>query len=220
MLLCTAARDVADSHFIGHRDIQNYSLPSDPKKKLEERAKNPQLFTDISTDQIDNRQRFDLHDIYGTAENEWKLLHTLKVGTLLGKSCQCTMLLAKHSEEVQKEAYFFGKHLYLGWQASKDLNVFLSKDLPPSGKFSMVSAPILYHLEQDHSLYDEIGPVVDSVDTIDYAKIHEVVRNGPGIEKTRELLHKNTLIATTLLHKFPDSESRRALESIIMALET
>lgn len=219
MLLATAARDVADSHFIGERDIQNYQLPSDPAKKIEEQMKNPELFNKIPTDQIDNMTMFDHHDIFGSAENEWKLRHTLKVGTLLGKSCQCAMLLANHPEELQKEAYFFGKHLYLGWQASKDLEVFVSNDLPLDGKFSLVSAPILYHLEHDHTLYDEIRPGLDSVDNVNYSKIHEIVRNGPGMDKTKELLNKNNLIATTLLYKFPQSEARRALESIIIALE-
>jgi decaprenyl-diphosphate synthase subunit 2 len=155
----------------------------------------------------------------GSAENEWKLRHTLAGGTLLGKSCQAAVLLARHPEELQREAYFFGKHLYLGWQASKDLEIFVSKELPASGKFSLVSAPVLFHLEYDHSLYEDIKKGLDSVDKIDYSKVHEKVRNGPGLEKTKELMNKNNLIATTLLYKFPQSDSRRALENIVMALE-
>lgn len=219
MLIATAARDVADGHFIGERDVQNHPLPSDPARKLEERQKNPENFSEVPTDQIDNQLKFEHHDIFGTAENEWKLRHTLKTGSLLGKSCQCAMLLANLSEDLQREAYFFGKHLYLGWQANKDLEVFLSEELPANGKFSLVSAPILYHLEHDHSLYEHIKVGLENIENIDFAKVHEIVRNGPGMEKTRELLNKNNLIATTLLHKFPESDSRRALESIIMALE-
>lgn len=82
-----------------------------------------------------------------------------------------------------------------------------------------MSAPILFHLEHDHSLYDEIKKGLESIENIDYAKIHETVRSGPGLEKTKELLNKNNLIATTLLYKFPQSDARRSLENIIMALE-
>lgn len=218
-LLLTAARDVADSHFIGERDIQNNPLPSDPVKKLEARKNNPLDFNEIPMDQIDNLKPFSLKDIMGTAENEWKLRHTLGGGTMIGKACQATIVLAKHNEELQKEAYFFGKHLYLTWQASKDLEIFTTNELPLSGKFSLVSAPVLYHLEHDHSLYDEIKKGLESIENIDYAKVHEIVRNGPGLEKTKELVNKNNLIATTLLYKFPQSEARNALEGMITALD-
>lgn len=217
--MLTGARDVADSHFVGDRDIQNNPLPSDPAMKQEVQKNNPSDFNQIPVDQIDNTKPFTLHDIMGSAENEWKLRHTLQGGTLVGKSCQGAMMLASHGEELQKEAYFFGKHLYLGWQASKDLEIFMSNELPPSGKFSLVSAPVLYHLEYDHSLYDEIKKGLESIENIDYAKVHKLVRNGPGLLKTKELLNKNNLIATTLLYKFPQSEARRALENIIVALE-
>lgn len=218
-MLCTAARDGSDAEFVGERDIQNYPLPSDPAKKLEEQRSNPTSFEEIPVDQIDNTKPFSLRDIMGCAESEWNLRHTLLRGALLGKSCQAALILSHHPEELQKEAYFFGKHLYLGWQASKDLETFLSDELPASGKFSLVSAPILFHLEHDHSLYEEIKKGTESVDNVDYAKVHEIVRAGPGMEKTKELLNKNNLIATTLLYKFPQSEARRALESIILALE-
>lgn len=219
ILLSTAARDVGDSNFLGERDIQNNPLPSDPYKKLEEQRKNPALFEEISTDQIDNTLPFKLHDVMGTAEQEWRLRQTLAGGTLLGKSCQASLILAKHGEELQKEVYFMGKHMYLGYQAAKELKLFKSKNLPASGKFSLVSAPILFHLEHDPEFYEEFKKGIESVDNVDFKKIHQIVRNGPGIERTKELLNKNNLIAFTLLHKFPKSDSQRAIENLILALE-
>jgi decaprenyl-diphosphate synthase subunit 2 len=217
--LTTAGRDVGDSNFLGDRDIQNNPLPSDPFKKLEEQKKNPSLFDEVSTDQIDNTLPFKLHDIMGTAEQEWRLRHTLGGGTLLGKSCQAAMILAKQNEEVQKEIYFMGKHMYLGYRAAKDLSIFRAKELPASGKFSLVSAPVLFHLEHQPDLYEEIKKGAESIENINYKKIFKIVRNGPGIEMTRELLNKNNLIAFTLLHKFPKSDSQRAIENLILALE-
>lgn len=204
---------------MGDRDIQNNPLPADPLQKLEEQKKNPELFEEVSTDQIDNTLPFKLHDLMGTAEQEWRLRHTLSGGTLLGKSCQASMILAKQNEETQREIYFMGKHMYLGYRAAKDLKVFRSKKLPESGKFSLVSAPVLFHLEHQPELYEEIKRGLESIDNIDFEKIHKIVRNGPGVEKTKKLLSRNNLIAFTLLHKFPKSESLQAIENLIMALE-
>lgn len=219
ILLTTAARDIGDSNFLGDRDIQNNPLPSNPLQKIEEQRKNPELFEEISTDQIDNTLPFKLHDVMGTAEQEWRLRWTLGGGTLLGKSCQAAMILAKQNEEIQREIYFMGKHLYLGYRAAKDLKIFKSKNLPASGRFSLVSAPLLFHLEHDPEFYEEIRKGSESIDKIDFAKIHKIVRNGPGIEKTQNLLAKNNLIAFTLLHKFPKSDSQQAIENLILALE-
>lgn len=219
ILLTTAARDVGDSNFLGDRDVQNNPLPSNPLLKLEEQKKNPALFEEVSTDQIDNTLPFKLHDVMGTAEQEWRLRWTLAGGTLLGKSCQASMVLAKHNEEIQREIYFMGKHLYLGYRAAKDLKIFKSKKLPESGRFSLVSAPVLFHLEHEPEFYEEIEKGLETIDNVDFEKIHKIVRNGPGIAKTKELLSKNNLIAFTLLHKFPKSESQRAIENLILALE-
>lgn len=217
--MCTAARDVSESHFIEPRDHQNFPMPSDPIKKAEERAKNPYKTPEIPMDQIDNMRPFSLRDVLGSAEAEWNLRHTLEGGTLLGKSCQAAIIIGKHPEELQKEAYFLGKHIYLAWQAANDLESFTSQELPASGKFRLISGPLLFQLEYDPSLYDEIRKGFESIDNIDYAKLHKAVREGPGIEETHKLLDKNCLIATTLLHKFPPTDARTALEKMIVALQ-
>jgi len=162
---------------------------------------------------------FKTHDVMGSAENEWKLRHTLDGASRLGKSCQAALILGNHNEEKQNEIYFMGKHMYLSYRAAKDLSIFRSSKLPSSGKFSLVSAPLLFHLEEDPSLYEEIRKGLETVNNINFAKIHEIVRNGPGMEMTKDLLSKNSLIAFTLLHKFPKSESRRAIENLILSLE-
>ncbi|KAL7052048.1 hypothetical protein ACKWTF_004737 [Chironomus riparius] len=219
-LVAAFARDIAESNFIGERDIQNNPLPSDPIKKLEVQKKNPKMFEEISSDQIDIMLPFKLHDVMGTAENEWKLRHSLGGATRLGKSLKAALILGNHSKEKQKEIYFMGKHMYLSYRAAKDLNIFRSDELPTSGKFSLVSAPLLFHLEEDPSLYEEIKKGSESIENIDFGKIHETVRNGPGMGKTRELLSKNSLIAYTLLHKFQNSSCRRIIENLLFSLES
>jgi decaprenyl-diphosphate synthase subunit 2 len=128
------------------------------------------------------------------------------------------MLLAKQSEDLQKRAYFFGKHLALAWQASIDLEPYKT-DLPLGHKLSLVSAPILFHLEHDASLYDEVKKGFESVDDINFYQIHKTVSRGPGLERTKELQSKHTLLAMTELYKFPKSDARSALENIILAMQ-
>ncbi|KAL7052051.1 hypothetical protein ACKWTF_004740 [Chironomus riparius] len=205
---------------IGECDIQNNLLPSDPIKKLEEQKQNPKVFEEISTDEIDVMLPFKVHDVMGTAENEWKLRHTLGGATRLGKSFQALLILAKHNEEKQKEIYFMGKHMYLSYRASRDLNIFISNEVPLNGKFLLISAPLLFHLEKDPSLFEEIKKGSESIENINFHKVHKIVRNGPGMDKTKELLNDNMSIALNLLYKFPKCESRQAIENLILALES
>lgn len=216
--MCTAFRDMADSHFIGDRDIQNNPLPADPTKRLDETAQDL-LNDNVPVDMIDNRKPFNLEDVMGSPENEWTLRHTLAEGTLLGKSCQSALLLAKQPEEFQRIAYFFGKHLSLAWQACMDLEPFRLQEFPHDAKINLISAPVLFHLDYDHSLYDEIKRGVESVNNINYRRLHEIILEGPGIEKTKELQSKHTIHAMTELYKFPPSDARAALERIIIAMQ-
>ncbi|KAL7051825.1 hypothetical protein ACKWTF_004648 [Chironomus riparius] len=217
-LMCTAARDISDSHFIGDRDIQNNPLPMNPIKKAEEIRNYPNVENEVQVDEIDNKKPFSMNAIMGGPESEWTIRHTLSNGTLLGKSCQSALMLAKQSPELQRQAYFFGKHLALAWQASMDLEPY-KQELPLGHKLSLVSAPILFHLEYDNSLYDEIKKGAESIDDVNYYKLHREVSNGPGIERTKELQSKHTLAAMTELYKFPKSDAREALEKIILAMQ-
>jgi decaprenyl-diphosphate synthase subunit 2 len=217
--MCTAFRDMADSHFIGERDIQNNPLPADPTKKRDDSRNVDSSIGEIANDSIDNRMPFNLRDVMGSPENEWTLRHTLAEGTLLGKSCQSALLLAKQPEDLQKQAYFFGKHLSLSWQACMDLDPFRLKEFPQDGKISLISAPVLFHLEYDPDLYQEIKKGSENVNNIDYQMLHQAISDGPGIEKTRELQSKHTMHAMTELYRFPPSDARTALENIIMAMQ-
>jgi decaprenyl-diphosphate synthase subunit 2 len=212
--MCTAFRDMADSHFIGDRDIQNNPMPADPAKKNDE-----QFAVDLPVDAVDNRKPFSLKDVMGSPEDEWTLRHTLAEGTLLGKSCQSALLLANQPKDLQRHAYFFGKHLSLAWQACMDLDPFRLVEFPADSKINLISAPVLFHLEHDHALYEEIKKGEENVDNIDYQKLHEAILTGPGIEKTKELQSKHTMHAMTALYKFPPSDARTALENIIMAMQ-
>ena len=211
-LIATAIRDLADSSFIGDHDEQNIPLPSDPALYIAD------YYCKENVDETNNTLPFKIDGFMSDPENEWELRTVLSGGSLLGKSCQSALMLSKHSEELQRHAYFFGKHVALAWQASTDLEPF-KYEHNSTDKISLISAPVLFHLKHDHTLYKEIKKGIKSVDNIDHSKIFEEVRNGPGLEKTQELQGKHILKALTELYKFPSSDARAALENVILAMQ-
>lgn len=188
-ILALTGRDFAESEFIGDRDNQNKPLPSNPNG-----------------------------EILRNAESEWTLRNTLTDGSLLGACCKCSMILGGKSPESQKFAYDFGKHLALAWQASLDLDIFQTPYEDLGNSFNLVCAPILFHMEYDNSLYDEINKGLQSIKNVDFKRIHEIILTGPGVEKTKELYVKHILIVENILGKLPASDSKINLEKIISSI--
>ena len=49
----------------------------------------------------------------------WREKSILGHGSLIAKSCKASMMLARHSEEVQFMAFKFGEHMSLAWKVKK-----------------------------------------------------------------------------------------------------
>ncbi|PNF29029.1 hypothetical protein B7P43_G14194 [Cryptotermes secundus] len=153
------------------------------------------------------------------ATEDWTLRNVLSAGSLLGKSCQGTLKLAGHGTELQEQGYKFGKHLALAWQACLDLEPFIAGSQYASGSmFNLTSAPVLFHLEHDPSLFTEIDKGVESVQNVDYDKVHSIVSKGPGISQTKQLQKEHSQKAMEVLQVFRESDARTALSNIIVAM--
>lgn len=207
---------MAESEFIGDRDEQNNPLPSKPVPRIS-RPNNFDIDEDWVTDDV--LKPMNKESSMGIPEKEWALRHILSAGSLLGKSCQGALKLAGHPDSVQKRGYLFGKHLSLAWQACLDLEPFQSAKLPFGATFNLVSAPVLYHLEYDPELYEEIKKGFVSIENIDYAKLHAEIRKGPGLEKTKKLQQKHSSATMKVLNEFPMCDARTALQNIILAMQ-
>ncbi|GLV38795.1 Decaprenyl diphosphate synthase subunit 2 [Carabus blaptoides fortunei] len=157
------------------------------------------LYSKKQTSTLDDMgiKPLDVEDALGDARSEWTLRNVLSAGSLLGKSCQGTLILAGHPTELQEQVYLFGKHLALAWQACLDREPFQG---PRNGAFSLISAPVMFQLEHDPSLYTEI-------------------EKGPGLEKTRQLQKEHSQAALEVLQQLPESDARTALTNIIVAME-
>ncbi|XP_029726580.1 all trans-polyprenyl-diphosphate synthase PDSS2 [Aedes albopictus] len=220
MLISSAFRDLAESNFIGDRDEQNLPLPSKPTSAVAGKSSPDCSLEELGFGDLeDNTQPMSMESAMGNPEKEWSLRHVLGGGSLLGKSCQGALMLAGQPEELQKQGYLFGRHLSLAWQACIDLQPFLHSNLPAGSQFSLVSAPVLYHLEYEPSIYAEIEKGRKSVDAIDYPSLHRAIGTGPGLERTKNLMRKHSIAAMQVLDRLPPTDARTALQNIILAMQ-
>lgn len=212
-LMWSAVRDLAESEFFGERDQHNNPLPYKPS------AVPSTGLSDLDDDsfETDCEKPLNFERCVGIPDKEWEAMQMLKSGSLLAKSCQCSLNLAGLPENVQKYGYFFGKHFALAGQASVDLEVFYKSSFEDSSTFSLIGAPVLFHLNFDPSSYEEI--VKDSIDKVNYKKLHAIIRSGPALEFTKDLQLKHVSKTLKVLKHFPPSEARTALENILLAME-
>lgn len=120
------------------------------------------------------------HDRHGnpipgenTSVKEWEDQNYLMSGSLLSRSCQSTLELAGYDTPLQEHGFEFGKCMGLAMQVQADLQPFIHlNQYPPGTPFSLTSAPIILHLQNDSSLLDYIqanGHI--SVENLDYKKV-------------------------------------------------
>ncbi|CAH1117403.1 unnamed protein product [Phaedon cochleariae] len=205
-LMSSAVRDLAEAEFVEPRDIQNAPLPARPRTD----GKGYEQFVDCTLEPLV------VSEALGNARAEWTLRHVLNAGSLLGKSCQGTLKLAGHSEELQSKGYLFGRHLALAWQACLDREPFAGGS---GGQFSLVSAPVLFALQHDPDMYSLIEKGLDNIENVDYAAVRRRVLAGPALEMTKNLQRDHSKAALEMLNELPDSDARTALANIIAAMQ-
>ncbi|KAL4118917.1 hypothetical protein QTP88_011796 [Uroleucon formosanum] len=214
-LISSALRDLSEAEFVGRRDSQNNPLPS-PFEPLNRKLGSARLR--FNPFQPSGKLRGGMP--LTPALRDWTRRNVLSAGSLLGKSCQGALLLAGHGERLQKQGFLFGKHLSLAWQAYLDLEPFLSGSPHSLGiSFNLTSAPVMFHLEHDSSLFKEIDKGINSIQDVDYVKVHDIVIKGPGINYTKQLQKEHSEKAMEVLNVFEESDARTALSNIIIAMD-
>ena len=201
-IILSALRDLAEFEFFGLRDPQNNPIPSKPLPEQKD-VKIPDEF---------GVEPLKFEDILGNMKAECTLRNILSSGSLLPKCCQGSLILANHEFFVPKLAYIFGRNLALAWQAS------LEKVQIKEESFSLVSAPVMLHLQHDPSLYTEIEKGLSDQKKVNYDLIRKVVMSGPALDKTDQLKEEFSDAALNVLNNFSDSGSKTVLVNIIKAL--
>ncbi|XP_055591040.1 all trans-polyprenyl-diphosphate synthase PDSS2-like [Uranotaenia lowii] len=193
-LIALACRDMIESHFLGRRDKAKNPLPVSPVKRSAPKKENDS-------------------ELEGNPEKEWTLHHTLATGSLLGKCCQGALILAGHPKKLQTQGNLLGKHLALAWKAADDIASFSNFAKNENSKFDLIAAPLLFHLQHEPSLYEEI----EKEQAIDYVKLYKAVNEGPGLEQTRRLQDTHRQAAMAIVDKLEPSNAREVLQDLVMA---
>jgi len=148
-------------------------------------------------------------------EERWKL----GSGSLLGAGCESAMLLALQPENLQLAAKNLGSHTALAIQAYDEMRMFSSEGtIGSGGQFSLCSAPVLFHLQEDTALVDYINQFEHDLLQVDYKKVFDAVVSGEGLNKTKELSNVHVHESLELLREFPDNDGRQAFENLLLSL--
>ncbi|XP_072397645.1 all trans-polyprenyl-diphosphate synthase PDSS2-like [Diabrotica undecimpunctata] len=203
-LISTALRDLVEATFIEPRDKQNRPVPASPLSEQKEILVPHEYEQDL----------LQLSEVLGNAKAEWTLRHLLDGASLLGKCCQAALMLADHSETLKKSAYIFGRNIALALQIKKDI---LQISTSQTGPFSLINAPLMYHLQECPDLYVDLMKEVDN-DNINYDRIRNVVSRSKGTTKALELQAEFVVNGKAALNEFSDNNAKNALVKILEAM--
>lgn len=204
-IISRAMCDVVDSTFIGTFSKYDVPLPFRPGQV-------PKMSSGAFKDCLEPLKTVGKA---GTAEDEWMLRQTISRGYLIGKGCYSSAVLAKQSESVQKNCFELGKAFFMTCQAVTDMQSFEEAAFSKTQEVNLLSAPTLFHLSHEPSLYDVIVLEADSLDGIDHSRLHNKIVNGPGMELTDKLVKKLKLKTETHLKKFIDCDEKSEIEKTL-----
>ncbi|KOB64781.1 putative tumor suppressor protein, partial [Operophtera brumata] len=190
-IISTALRDLSEGEFFGHRDSQNMPLPGKPIHN------NSDTYT-ICSDTLP----LETVNTLGSPVREWTLRTMYNGGSLFGRGCQGAVLLSGLGVEEQENAYKFGSHLSLAWQAATELQRITSdsKEI-----FSLVSAPVLFAIVDNPKLYDVVENV-SNVSEVDLEALKVDILKTDAVEQTRLLYLENANKARSYVETFGCSE--------------
>ncbi|KAI5065770.1 hypothetical protein GOP47_0018394 [Adiantum capillus-veneris] len=136
-----------------------------------------------------------------------------KTASLMANSCKAIALLAGQSAAVATLAYDYGRNLGMAFQLVDDMLDFtgttasLGKGALSDIRQGIVTAPLLFALEQQPQLHDLIGRKFKNAGDVDLAV--ELLQKTDGIEKTQKLASYHALQAAGAVNAFPFSPSER-----------
>lgn len=204
-IISTALRDLSEGEFYGDRDVQNMPLPSKPDSKSAQIDE-----YNISNDMLP----IETVNTQGYAVREWTVRALFSGGSLLGRGCQGAMLLGEQNGEMQETAYLFGCHLCLAWQAANELQKLMSsKDV-----FSLVSAPVLFALNDNPELYEQIEEIKVNRNELDFERFKLDVLKTDAVERTKILYEDHARKAKMYIDVFGDNQSVSTIKSLINVL--
>ncbi|KAM0893095.1 hypothetical protein ACQ4PT_025348 [Festuca glaucescens] len=147
-----------------------------------------------------------------------------KTASLISNSCKAVAILAGHTADVSLLAYEYGRNLGLAFQLIDDVldftgtSVSLGKGSLSDIHHGIITAPILYAMEEFPQLHDVVDQGFDNPANVELAL--DYLQKSRGIERTKELAREHVNLAIKAIEALPDSDdedvliSRRALIDI------
>jgi decaprenyl-diphosphate synthase subunit 2 len=178
-----------EAEFIGDRDDQNFPLPSDPQFEIQ----------------------------FTSASDEWNQRNFLSTGSTLATFSKWSINFSGASEKHQNSAYEFGKNYALLVNAFIQTLPFIESH-DKNSKFCLVSAPVLFQLEDTPELYDKFIKDRKSIEDIDFDELYHLIVNGRGIEKSLNLIKNLRNDSMNSLNMFTNSDAKIALENLVTTI--
>ncbi|XP_057815639.1 solanesyl-diphosphate synthase 1, mitochondrial isoform X1 [Cryptomeria japonica] len=133
-----------------------------------------------------------------------------KTASLMANSCKAIALLAGQPREVAMLAYDYGRNLGLAYQLVDDVldytgtTASLGKGPLSDIRQGIVTAPMLYALEEFPELHGVIGRRFKKSGDVDYAL--EILGKSQGIRKAKQLAAEHADRAASAVDSFPASD--------------
>ncbi|MEI8279749.1 MAG: polyprenyl synthetase family protein [Bacteroidota bacterium] len=145
-----------------------------------------------------------------------------KTASLLSAACAAGAYSSTQSKEVSDHFRAFGEKVGIAFQIKDDLFDYGEDNIgKPTGidiKEKKMTLPLIYALQHvDQRTKKEIIYIVKNQNT-DRKKVNEViahVKTSGGIEYAIEKMNAYKAEAITLLHQYPDTPARRAMEELV-----
>lgn len=145
-----------------------------------------------------------------------------KTASLLSSACSAGAYSAENNEDAAERFRIFGEKIGIAFQIKDDLFDYGQDNIgKPTGidiKEKKMTLPLIYTLKHtDAATKRKIIYIVKNQNT-DRTKVNEVinlVKQSGGIEYSREKMTQYKTEALDMLHSFPDSPERRAMEELV-----
>lgn len=145
-----------------------------------------------------------------------------KTASLLSSACSAGAHSATGSEEVAEHFRLFGEKVGIAFQIKDDLFDYGEDNIgKPTGidiKEKKMTLPLIYTLQHaDKETRRKIIYIIKNQST-DRKKVNEViaiVRQSGGIEYALQKMKEYHAAALDLLHKYPDTPERQAMEQLV-----
>lgn len=156
----------------------------------------------------------------------WIEKNHLMTASLLANGCESILKLDKNGPpepEVLHQAYQFGQNFAFFYKASQEVQYLWprtsNKNLQPLKHLAFCSLPLIMHYSGKGQLPQDVLQSQESRSDYDVRPLYEMIKLGPALDKSREVVHTFKKNALTNLLFFPESSAKECLKQIVKSIE-